>query len=420
MSTIIDEYSVDSPLAFDVHTVREDFPILQQEIQGHPLVYLDNAATSQKPLSVIQSQVDFYKNSNANVHRGLHTLSDRATQAYEDAREKVRHFINAHSTREIVFVRGSTEAINLVASSFGQMVVNEGDEIVISALEHHANIVPWQLLCKQKKAHLRVIPVFDNGELDLDAFRKLINDRTRLVALTHVSNAIGTVNPLREMIEIAHGKGVPVLVDGAQAVPHQTVDVRSLGCDFYVFSGHKMYGPTGIGVLYAKEDLLTAMPPYQGGGEMIKQVSFEQSTFNELPYKFEAGTPNIAGAIGLGAAIDYLSTLDFAQIVHYEQQLLDYATEKLSAIDGLRIIGVAANKVPVISFVLEDIHPHDIGTILDHQGIAVRAGHHCAMPLMERFGVSATVRASFAFYNTFTEINSLVAGIHEVRRIFGS
>lgn len=420
MKTTIDEYAIDSPQAFDVHTVREDFPILGQEIQGNPLAYLDNAATSQKPLSVIQSQVDFYEKTNANVHRGLHTLSDRATEAYENAREKVRHFINAHSTREIVFVRGATEAINLVASSFGQMVVNEGDEIVISALEHHANIVPWQLLCQQKKAHLRVVPVFDNGELDLDAYRKIMTDRTKLVALTHVSNAIGTVNPLREMIEIAHEKGVPILVDGAQAVPHQTVDVRSLQCDFYVFSGHKMYGPTGIGVLYAKEDLLTAMPPYQGGGEMIKQVSFDQSTFNDLPFKFEAGTPNIAGAIGLGAAIDYLSTLDFAQITRYEQQLLNYATEKLSAIEGLRIIGEAANKAPVISFVLDNVHPHDIGTILDHQGIAVRAGHHCAMPLMERFGVSATVRASFAFYNTFTEINSLVAGIHEVKRIFGS
>ncbi len=418
MNTLIDKGTTESMSLFDVHAIRQHFPILQQTVHGHPLVYLDNAATSQKPLSVIESEVNFYKNSNANVHRGLHLLSDQATQAYEGAREKVRQFINAPSMREIVFVRGSTEAINLVASSFGQLNIQEGDEILISALEHHANIVPWQLLCAQKKAHLRVIPVLDNGELDLAAYNDLINIRTKLIAITHVSNAIGTINPVEKMIEIAHQQGVPVLIDGAQAVPHLKVDVQSLQCDFYVFSAHKMYGPTGVGVLYAKEALLKAMPPYQGGGEMISQVTFERSTYNELPYKFEAGTPNIAGAIGLGAAIDYLNQLDLMQVAAYEQQLLDYATQALSEIDGLRIIGEAAEKVPVISFILDTIHPHDIGTILDHQGIAIRAGHHCAMPLMERFGVAATARASLAFYNTFAEVDSLVLGIREVQRMF--
>lgn len=404
---------------FDIEAIRKDFPLLHQKIHGHPLVYLDNAATTQKPHSVIQIEKDFYETINANIHRGVHTLSDRATQAYENSREKVRQFINAKSVREIVFVRGATEAINLVASSFGQLKITQGDEIIISSLEHHANIVPWQLLCEQKGATLKIIPVFENGELDLLSYENLINPRTKLIALTHVSNAIGTVNPIVDMINTAHRNGVPVLIDGAQAVPHEKIDVQDLDCDFYVFSGHKLYGPTGVGVLYAKESLLNAMPPYQGGGEMIRMVTFTHSTYNDLPYKFEAGTPNIAGVIGLGAAIDYLNALDFSSINKYEQQLLAYATEKLLSFDDLRIIGEAENKVAVISFVLGTIHPHDIGTILDHHGIAVRAGHHCAMPLMERFGLSATVRASFAFYNTFSEIDRLIEGLHEVRRMLG-
>ncbi len=404
---------------FDVNTARNDFPLLHQAIHGHSLVYLDNAATTQKPQAVIEAEKHFYETINANVHRGVHTLSDRATHAYEESREKVRHFLNAKSTREIVFVRGATEAINLIASSFGQIGVSSGDEIIITALEHHANIVPWQLLCQQKGAILRVVPVFDNGECDWDAFFDLINERTKLVAITHVSNAIGTVNPIRTIIDKAHQQRIPVLVDGAQAVPHQKIDVQALDCDFYVFSGHKVYGPTGIGVLYAKESLLNAMPPYQGGGEMIKEVSFTQSTYNDLPYKFEAGTPNIAGAVGLGAAIDYLNAQDFSLIHAHEQNLLATATKKLSAFEGLRIIGTAANKAPVISFVLDSIHPHDIGTILDHQGIAIRAGHHCAMPLMERLGLVATVRASFAFYNTLEEIDRLIEGLQEVRGILG-
>jgi cysteine desulfurase / selenocysteine lyase len=414
-ATILAENKPTKP--FSVAALRTDFPILQQKIHGHDLVYLDNAATSQKPAAVIQAEKAFYETMNANVHRGVHSLSDKATEAYEHAREKVRHFLNAKSTREIVFVRGATEAINLVASSFGQLQISAGDEILISSLEHHANIVPWQLLCAQKGAVLKVIPVFENGELDLQAYAELLNERTKLLALTHVSNAIGSINPIKAMIELAHQHGVVVLIDGAQAVPHESVDVQALECDFYVFSGHKLYGPTGIGVLYAREALLLAMPPYQSGGEMIREVSFTHSTFNELPYKFEAGTPNIAGAVGLGVAIDYLQSLNFSEVWAYEQQLLNYATQQLRTIPGLRIIGEARHKVPVVSFVLDDIHPHDIGTILDHQGIAVRAGHHCAMPLMERLGLMATVRASFAFYNTLAEIDKLVAGLWEVQRI---
>lgn len=419
MSTVTTKINNSTQTDFDIEAIRKDFPLLHQKIHGHPLVYLDNAATSQKPQSVIQIEKDFYETINANIHRGVHTLSDRATQAYENSREKVRQFINAKSVREIVFLRGATEAINLVASSFGQLKITQGDEIIISSLEHHANIVPWQLLCEQKGATLKIIPVFENGELDLLSYENLINPRTKLIALTHVSNAIGTVNPIVDMINTAHRSGVPVLIDGAQAVPHEKIDVQDLDCDFYVFSGHKLYGPTGVGVLYAKESLLNAMPPYQGGGEMIRMVTFTHSTYNDLPYKFEAGTPNIAGVIGLGAAIDYLNALDFSSINKYEQQLLADATEKLLSFDDLRIIGEAENKAPVISFVLGTIHPHDIGTILDHHGIAVRAGHHCAMPLMERFGLSATVRASFAFYNTFSEIDRLIEGLHEVRRMLG-
>lgn len=419
MSTVATKIKENFNTDFDVDSIRKDFPLLHQKIHGHPLVYFDNAATTQKPRSVIQIEKDFYETINANIHRGVHTLSDRATQAYENTREKVRQFINAKSDREIVFVRGATEAINLVASSFGQLKITQGDEIIISSLEHHANIVPWQLLCEQKGATLKIIPVFENGELDLISFENLINPRTKLIALTHVSNAIGTVNPIADMINTAHRNGVPVLIDGAQAVPHEKIDVQELDCDFYVFSGHKLYGPTGVGVLYAKESLLNAMPPYQGGGEMIRVVTFTHSTYNDLPHKFEAGTPNIAGVIGLGAAIDYLNALDFSHIKKYEQELLAYATEKLLSVDDLRIIGEAEDKAPVISFILGTIHPHDIGTILDHHGIAVRAGHHCAMPLIERFGLSATVRASFAFYNTFSEIDRLIEGLHEVRRMLG-
>ncbi len=419
MNTIVADTSESNQTQLDVESIRADFPLLDQKIHGHSLIYFDNAATTQKPNSVIQIEKDFYEKINANVHRGVHTLSDYATNAYENAREKVRDFINANSLREIVFLKGSTEAINLVASSFGQLRISKDDEIIISYLEHHANIIPWQLLCDRIGARLKVIPVFDNGELDLQAYESLINNRTKLIALTHVSNAIGTVNPVKEMINTAHCSGVPVLIDGSQAVPHEKIDVQELDCEFYVFSGHKLYGPTGIGILYAKESLLNEMPPYQGGGEMIRVVTFAQSTYNDLPYKFEAGTPNIAGAVGLGAAIDYITAIGFSRITRYEQQLLDYATKKLLSVEGLKIIGQAKNKAPVISFVLEDIHPHDIGTILDHHGIAVRAGHHCAMPLMERFGLSATVRVSFAFYNTFSEVDRLIEGLNEVRRMLG-
>ena len=351
MSTVATKIKENSSADFDVDSIRKDFPLLHQNIHGHPLVYLDNAATTQKPLSVIQSEKEFYETINANVHRGVHTLSDRATQAYENTREKVRQFINAKSIREIVFVRGATEAINLVASSFGQLKISQGDEIIISSLEHHANIVPWQLLCEQKGATLKIIPVFENGELDLNSFENLINLRTKLIALTHVSNAIGTINPIKTMISTAHRFGVPILIDGAQAVPHEKIDVQELDCDFYVFSGHKLYGPTGVGVLYAKESLLNAMPPYQGGGEMIRVVTFTHSTYNDLPHKFEAGTPNIAGVIGMGAAIDYLNALDLSCVNKYEQELLAYATEKLLSVDDLRIIGEAENKAPVISFI---------------------------------------------------------------------
>lgn len=419
MNTIVADTSQSNKTQLDVESIRADFPLLDQKIHGHPLIYFDNAATTQKPNSVIQIEKNFYEKINANVHRGVHTLSDHATNAYEKAREKVLNFINAKSLREIVFLKGSTEAINLVASSFGQLRISKDDEIIISYLEHHANIIPWQLLCDRVGARLKVIPVFDNGELDLQAYEGLINNRTKLIAISHVSNAIGTVNPVKEMINTAHHSGIPVLIDGSQAAPHEKIDVQELDCDFYVFSGHKLYGPTGIGVLYAKESLLNEMPPYQGGGEMIRVVTFTHSTYNDLPYKFEAGTPNIAGAVGLGAAIDYVNAIGFSRIKRYEQQLLDYATKKLLSVKGVKIIGQAKNKAPVISFVLEDIHPHDIGTILDHHGIAVRAGHHCAMPLMERFGLSATVRVSFAFYNTFAEIDRLIEGLNEVRRMLG-
>jgi len=406
--------------SLDVSAIREDFPILAQQVHGKPLVYLDSAATSQKPKCVIDAITHFYLMDNANIHRGVHELSERSTLAYEAARGKVRGFLNAANTQEIIFVRGATEGINLVAQTYGRTHVGAGDEIVISALEHHANIVPWQMLCEEKKAVLRVIPIDDRGEIELDAFRKLLNPRTRLVAVSHVSNALGTINPVREIIQTAHRFNVPVLIDGCQAVQHMKVDVQNLDCDFYVFSGHKLFGPTGIGVLYGKEKLLEDMPPWQGGGDMISSVTFEKTTYNDLPYKFEAGTPDIAGAIGLGAAIDYLDEIGMEAVAAYEHDLLQYGTRALESISGLRLIGTAREKAGVLSFVLDGVHPHDAGTILDREGVAVRTGHHCAQPVMERFGVSATTRASVAFYNTREDIDALVAGIHKVKEVFAA
>ena len=409
-----------SATSLDVTAIRKDFPILAQQVHGKPLIYLDNAATSQKPKCVIDTLTRFYQMDNANIHRGVHQLSERSTQSYEAARSKVRRFLNAASTREIIFVRGATEAINLVAQTYGRTHVGAGDEIVISAMEHHSNIVPWQMLCEEKGALLRVIPINDRGELEFDQFEKLLNNRTRVVAVSHVSNALGTINPVREIVKTAHGWNIPVLIDGAQAVPHMQVDVRSLDCDFYVFSGHKVFGPTGIGVLYGKEKLLAAMPPWQGGGDMIQSVTFGKTTYNDLPYKFEAGTPNIAGVIGLGAVIDYLDQIGLDAIAAHEHDLLAYGTRALENISGLRLIGTAREKASVLSFVIEGVHPHDAATILDREGVAVRAGHHCAQPVMERFGVSATTRASLAFYNTTEDIDALVAGIQKVREIFAA
>jgi cysteine desulfurase/selenocysteine lyase len=406
-------------LRFDVESIREDFPILKQLVRGKPLVYLDNAATSQKPAAVIDAMTRYYSADNSNIHRGVHLLSERATKEYEEARVKVQGFINAAQAREIIFVRGTTEAINLVANSYGRANVKPGDEILITAMEHHSNIVPWQLLCEETGARLRVAPINDDGELILEEFEKLLNERTKLVSMAHISNALGTINPVRGIVEIAHNHNVPVMIDGAQAAPHTSIDVQELDCDFYAFSGHKVYGPTGIGVLYGKANLLDAMPPYQGGGDMIASVTFEKTTYNALPYKFEAGTPNIAGTIGLGAAIDYVNQLGLERIARYEEELLAYGTKALSPISGLRLIGTAREKAGVLSFVLEGIHPHDVGTILDREGIAIRTGHHCAMPLMDRFGVPATARASLAFYNTRQEIDALVAGINKVREVFG-
>jgi len=402
----------------DVERVRADFPILQQKIHGHPLVYLDNAATSQKPRAVIDAITHYYEGTNSNVHRGVHFLSENATEEYEAARLTVQEFLNAAHSREIVFVRGTTEGINLVAQTFGRAQVQAGDEVLITAMEHHSNIVPWQILCDEKGAKLRVAPINDRGELLLDEFANLLGPRTKLAAVTHVSNALGTINPLKQMIELAHARNVPVLVDGAQAVPHMKVDVQDLDCDFYTFSGHKVYGPTGIGVLYGKATLLHAMPPYQGGGDMISSVTFEKTTYNKLPYKFEAGTPDIAGVIGLGAALRYVSGLGIGNIGAHEHDLLAYATEAVSAIPGIRLIGTAKEKAAVLSFVIEGIHPHDIGTILDQQGIAIRTGHHCSQPIMDRFGIPATARASFAVYNTRKEVDALVRGIGKVREVF--
>ena len=405
--------------ALDVSKVRADFPILNQKIRGKPLVYLDNGATSQKPQIVIDALNHYYREVNSNIHRGVHFLSERATEAYETARRKIRTFLNAGSDQEIIFVRGTTEAINLVAQSYGRAFLKKGDEIIVSAMEHHSNIVPWQILCEQIGARLRVIPINHDGEIILDEYRRLLADKTKLVAVTHVSNALGTIAPVKDIIRLAHERNVPVLLDGAQAVPHLKVDVRELGCDFYAFSGHKLFGPTGVGILYGRAELLDTMPPYQGGGDMISLVTFEKTHYNVLPYKFEAGTPHIAGGIGLGAAIEYLAGLDWEGIAAHEHDLLIYATSALSRIDGLRIIGTAREKVGVISFVFDHIHAHDVGTILDQEGVAVRAGHHCAMPVMQRFGVPATTRASFAFYNTREEIDVLVAALYKVKKVFG-
>ena len=420
MSTVlpIREPAGGSRPALDVEALRRDFPILARKIHGHPLVYLDNAATTQKPESVIEAVADMYRRSYANIHRGVHALSVEATDAYEQAREKVRTFVNAAETREIVFVRGTTEAINLVAQTFGRQRVGEGDEVVVTALEHHSNIVPWQLLCDEKKARLKVLPIDRSGEVRVEELERLLTPRSRVVSIAHVSNALGTLVPVRRIVEIAHARGVPVLVDGAQAVPRLAVDVRELGCDFYAFSAHKMYGSTGVGVLYGRAELLDAMPPYQGGGDMISSVTFEKTTWNVLPYKFEAGTPNIAGAIGLGAAIDYLAKVGIENVTAYEKDLLDYATPLLTALPGLNVIGTAREKIGVLSFTLDGIHPHDIGTVLDQEGIAIRTGHHCAQPVMEFFGIPATARASLALYNTRADIDALVEGIRKVQRMF--
>ena len=403
---------------FDVEKIREDFPILHQEVNGKPLVYLDNAATSQKPKSVIDSIEKYYRGYNSNIHRGVHTLSENATEAYESARIKVRDFIHANSTKEIVFVRGATEAINLVAQSFGRNTLGSEDEIIITELEHHANIVPWQLLSQQTGAKLKYVPINDNGELVESEYKKLLNEKTRIVAVGHISNALGTINPIENMINLAHEYGAKVLIDGAQATSHTSVDVKKLDCDFYVFSGHKLFGPTGIGVLYGKEDLLEKMPPYQGGGDMIKMVTMKETQYNELPHKFEAGTPNISGVIGLGAAIDYVNKIGLENIGNHEKQLLDYANQMASEITGLKFIGTAKNKTSILSFTLDGIHPHDVGTILNNEGIAIRTGHHCAMPVMEYFKIPATSRASFSFYNTHAEVDVLIEGINKCSKVF--
>ena len=401
----------------NINTIRADFPVLQ-EINGFPLVYLDNAATSQKPRQVIEAVSHYYLHDNANIHRGVHKLSQRATDLYEAARAKVRQFVNANSDKEIIFTRGATEAINLVAQSFVRPMLQPDDEILISHLEHHANIVPWQILCEQTGAKLKVIPMTQSGELDLTDFDAMLTERTRILAVGQVSNALGTINPVKSMIARARAKNIPVLIDGAQAVPHMTVDVQDLDCDFYVFSGHKMFAPTGIGALYGRKDLLNAMPPYQGGGDMILSVSFEKTIYNELPAKFEAGTPNISGVIGLGAAIDYMWQIGIDNIAAQEHHLLDIATRKIEALPGVRIIGTAAEKAAVISFMIEGVHPHDVGTIFDQQGVAIRTGHHCAQPVMEFYDIPATARASFAFYNSEEEVDALINAIQKTQELF--
>ncbi|MEH6579998.1 MAG: cysteine desulfurase [Amphritea sp.] len=404
--------------SFDIDAVRENFPILSRQMNGQPLVYLDNAATSQKPREVVDCIQAYYLQTNANVHRGVYRLSEEATSAYEISRDKVQQFINAREREEIIFVRGTTEAINLVAQSFAKPRLNPGDEILISTMEHHSNIVPWQIICNQTDARLKVIPISDVGEIELEAFKTLLSPRCRLLALTQISNALGTINPIAKMIKLAHAQGIPVLIDGAQAVPHLQVDVQALDADFYAFSGHKVYGPTGIGVLYGKRERLEKMEPYQGGGDMISRVTFAHTEYNELPYRFEAGTPNIAGVIGLGSALDYINSIGLDQIANHEQALLAYATNQLSSIEGLRLIGTARDKAGILSFVMAEAHAHDVSTILDQEGVAIRAGHHCTMPLMARFNVAATARASLALYNNRADIDALVAGLYEVKRVF--
>lgn len=399
---------------FDAYQVRKDFPILEKTVNGNPLVYIDNAATTQKPKAVIDSHVDYYLHHNANIHRGVYQLSTESSEAYDEARDKVRKFVNAPESREIVFTRGATESINLVTSTYGRRFIGEGDEIIISTMEHHANIVPWQILCGEKNSVLRIIPITDSGEIIMDEYIKLLNDKTKFVSIAQVSNTLGTINPVKEITRLAHERNIPVLIDGAQAVPHMKVDIQDLGCDFYAFSGHKMFGPTGIGVLYGKAELLESMPPYQGGGDMISHVSFEKTTYNEIPTKFEAGTPNIAGAIGLGISIDYLNNLNFKLLEAHEKELLDYTNEKLKKIPGIRFIGTAKNKASVVSFIIEGLNSLDIGIMLDTMGIAVRTGQHCTEPLMSRYGITGTVRASFALYNTKEEVDMFVAGLKKV------
>ncbi|MFC3150238.1 SufS family cysteine desulfurase [Litoribrevibacter euphylliae] len=414
-TSVAETVAVEAHKGFDVDLIRKDFPILDQEVNGHPLVYLDNAATTQKPQAVIDALAAYYQADNSNVHRGAHTLSDRATQAFEDARVVVQKFLNASASEEIIWTRGTTEGINLVAQTYGRANVQAGDNVIISAMEHHSNIVPWQMLCEQSGAELRVIPVNDKGELQFEEFLKLLDDRTKLVSVVHVSNALGSINPVEDIIEAAHKLNAKVLVDGAQAVAHWTIDVQALDCDFYVFSGHKLYGPTGIGALYGKKALLDAMPPYQFGGEMIEQVSFTGTTFNKLPYKYEAGTPNIAGAVGLAAAIHYLESLDRESLIAHEDALLAHAQTRAAEIPEIQLIGTAEKKVSVMSFLIKGAHPHDVGTLLDQQGVAVRTGHHCAMPIMEQYCIPGTVRASFTFYNTIEEVDALFDAINKVK-----
>jgi len=404
---------------YDVDTVRRDFPVLERTVHGKPLAYLDNAATVQRPIAVIDAVADFYRRTNANIHRGVHALSVEATDLFENTRNRMRRFINAADTREIIFTRGATEALNLVARCYGRANLREGDEIILSNLEHHSNIVPWQMIREETGAVIRVAPINDAGELLIDEYEKLLSDRTRIVAIQHVSNALGTVNPIRRITELAHERGAVVVVDGAQAAPHLRIDVEELGVDFYAISAHKMYGPTGVGVLYGRRELLEAMPPWLGGGDMIRSVTFEKTTYNDPPNKFEAGTPNIAGVIGLGAAVEYLESLGLDNIARHEHELLEYATERVGAVDGVRLFGTARNKAAVVSFNFADVHPHDVGTILDAEGVAIRTGHHCAQPLMERFGVAATARASFGLYNTTDEVDRLADALAKVAEVFG-
>lgn len=403
---------------FDVQRVRADFPILNELVHGNPLIYLDNAATSQKPTPVIKALDEYYRRYNSNIHRGVHALAERATEAYESSRRKIARYLNAPNQHEIIFTRGTTESINLVASSYATSVLKPGDEVLITWLEHHSNIVPWQIACEKTGAVLKVVPINERGEVEPDQFEAMLSERTKIVAFAHISNALGTINPVREFTEMAHRAGAVVIIDGAQAAPHMRVDVQAIGCDFYALSGHKMFGPTGIGVLWGRTSLLDKMPPYQGGGDMIQSVTFEKTVYNDLPYKFEAGTPHIAGGIGLGAAVDYLDALDAEGIMAHEHDLTRYATEQLSQIEGLRLIGTAANKVSVLSFTLEGIHPYDMAPVLDHEGVAVRTGHHCAQPVMDRYQIPATVRASIAFYNTRQDIDAFVAALAKVQRMF--